>query len=75
MLFRLSMVVFGVLLGTAAHAQEIAGDAERGESLYVSTGCYECHGFVGQGGAPGPVIAPPMPFRAVSFSNFVSRAK
>lgn len=67
MLFRLSMVVFGILLSTATYAQDIAGDAERGESLYLSTGCYECHGFVGQGGAPGPVIAPPMPFEPFLF--------
>jgi len=55
------------MLSTGAYAQNVPGDAERGEALYVSTGCYECHGYVGQGGAPGPAIAPPMPFEPFLF--------
>jgi ubiquinol-cytochrome c reductase cytochrome c subunit len=36
--------------------------AENGQKLYVSTGCYQCHGYVGQGGSAGPQLAPdPMP--------------
>jgi mono/diheme cytochrome c family protein len=34
------------------------GNAENGKRLFVEEGCYECHGYVGQGGAAGPRIAP-----------------
>ena len=41
------------------------GNAEAGKTAYVKNGCYECHGYEGQG-APwlgGPRIGPdPMPF-------------
>jgi len=67
MFVRTGIFVFGFMLTAAANAQNLAGDAESGEALYVSTGCYECHGFVGQGGAPGPAIAPPMPFEPFLF--------
>ncbi len=63
----LSAVVFGFILSSSAYAQNVTGDAQSGESLYVSTGCYECHGFVGQGGAPGPAVAPPMAFEPFLF--------
>jgi ubiquinol-cytochrome c reductase cytochrome c subunit len=66
MFVRIGAVVFGMVasgLSGAVLAQSAPdGDAARGQSLYESTGCYECHGFIGQGGAPGPAIAPPMPF-------------
>jgi len=34
------------------------GDAVNGKRLFVQIGCYQCHGYVGQGGASGPRIAP-----------------
>ena len=36
-----------------------AADAgvERGRIVYERVGCYECHGYAGQGGAAGPRIA------------------
>ena len=37
-------------------------DAQRGFQLFMSVGCYECHGTVGQGGGiAGPRIAPDPP--------------
>ena len=37
------------------------GDAAHGKKLFVADGCYECHGYVGQGG-PGARLAPnPLP--------------
>ena len=48
----------------------VAGDAAKGKVAYVKNGCYQCHGFVGQGGQAGPKLAPkPMPEEA--FVNFV----
>ena len=38
--------------------QKPAGNADNGKRLFVQNGCYECHGYVGQGGAAGPRIAP-----------------
>jgi mono/diheme cytochrome c family protein len=44
------------------------GDAERGKELFVKDGCYECHGYQGQGGSyTGPRIAPdPLPWEAIA---------
>jgi ubiquinol-cytochrome c reductase cytochrome c subunit len=47
-----------------------APDAQNGKKLFASSGCYECHGYVGQGGQAGPRIAPkPIPMAA--FSKYV----
>jgi mono/diheme cytochrome c family protein len=55
------------VLSLAASAQEPAatskGNADNGKRLFARDGCYECHGYVGQGGAQGVRIAPkPVPF-------------
>lgn len=58
----------------AAFAQEAAprntapkGDPVHGRKIYDSYGCYQCHGYQGQGGASsGPKLAPnPLPYEAV----------
>ena len=48
-----------------------AGDAEKGKTLFVKDGCYECHGREAQGSpATGPKLGPnPLPFAA--FSKYV----
>jgi mono/diheme cytochrome c family protein len=53
---------FAVLgLGTMALAENaVSGDAANGKRLYLATGCFECHGRSGQGGAfnyPVPPLA------------------
>src|SRR5262249_44333778 len=49
-----------LLSGNAAAAEPSAAN---GRVLYVKVGCYQCHGYHGQGGAAGPRIAPdPLPF-------------
>jgi mono/diheme cytochrome c family protein len=46
------------------------GNAENGKKLFVTYGCYQCHGYAAHGGAGdslrgGPRIAPkPIPFAA-----------
>jgi mono/diheme cytochrome c family protein len=42
-----------ILAAPAVNAQP----ANDGQALFFANGCYECHGFVGQGGA-APRIAP-----------------
>ncbi len=47
-----------------------AGNAEKGKAAFVQHGCYECHGFMGQGGMNGKTLAPkPMAWEA--FDVFV----
>ena len=43
-----------------------AADPTKGKSLFMSVGCYACHGTVGQGATPtGPRLAPnPPPLEA-----------
>ena len=45
-------------------AQE--GNAANGKRLYLKDGCYECHGYAGQGGA-GARLAP----RVLATANFI----
>ncbi len=42
------------------------GDAARGKALFVKDGCYECHGYVGQGNV-GLRLAPnPLPWEGIA---------
>jgi ubiquinol-cytochrome c reductase cytochrome c subunit len=45
---------------------------EGGRTLYASNGCFQCHGYEGQGGVAGPRIAP-SPYPYVAFSVLVRR--
>ena len=47
------MAVMAVMAEPAAAQQ-----AEKGKAAYVQHGCWQCHGFVGQGGVAGPKLAP-----------------
>ncbi len=62
----------GLLFAGAAMADP---SATNGRTLYVSVGCYACHGYQGQGGVAGPRIAPdPLPYDAlVAFVRNSSR--
>ena len=67
--------VAGVAVAAQAPAQQArpaapaapAGSADNGKKLFVSYGCYQCHGYEGQGSsATGPRLAPrPIAFAAV----------
>ena len=60
-LAALAVASFG--FATATLAQDTpapAGDAAHGRSVYLSDGCFECHGRAGQGGGfnyPTPALA------------------
>lgn len=65
----LAAVAAGLVLGFAS----VSSASEKGKQLFVKNGCWQCHGFVGQGGITGPALAPNvMPFEAMS--NFVRNA-
>jgi mono/diheme cytochrome c family protein len=44
-----------------------AGNAANGRKLFVSFGCYQCHGYEAQGGSAGPRLAP----RPVAYAQFM----
>ena len=59
---------------TSAEAAAPAGNVNRGKTLYMSTGCYQCHSEQGQGGTQGPRLGPkPIPFQA--FLRYVRSPK
>ncbi|MBI3933264.1 MAG: cytochrome c [Acidobacteria bacterium] len=45
-----------------AQASTPAGNAENGKKLYNSIGCWQCHGYSGQGGAGAKIAPDPIPF-------------
>ena len=50
-----------------------AGNAEAGKKLYVSYGCYQCHGHEAQGSsATGPRLGP-NPIAFAAFSRYIRR--
>lgn len=61
----LASTALAVILATN-QAGAFAASAEDGKAAYVKHGCWQCHGFVGQGGA-GPKLAPdPKPLEFMS---------
>jgi mono/diheme cytochrome c family protein len=78
---RIAIAAFGMWIGLASIAAQTqpapaaapAGNAEAGKKAYNSYGCYQCHGFEGQGSsATGPRLGPrPLPYAV--FSRYVRR--
>ena len=65
----------GVILGLAAlvaglvsfEASAVAASAEKGKAAFLQHGCWQCHGYQGQGGIAGLKLAPnPIPFETLS---------
>jgi mono/diheme cytochrome c family protein len=62
----LAALAAGLVVGFAS----MSSASEKGKQLFVKHGCWQCHGFVGQGGIAGPALAPEvMPLEAMN--NFV----
>ncbi len=58
MTHKIALLAAALMLpATLALADEPKGDAAHGKQLFLADGCYECHGYVGQGG-PGLRLAP-----------------
>ena len=62
--------LIGCLLAPAFLAGQNA-DVENGKKLFLRDGCYECHGYAGQGGA-GARLAPKV-MSTESFIKYVRR--
>jgi ubiquinol-cytochrome c reductase cytochrome c subunit len=62
-----------VALGVLAVVQSAGtGDVARGKRVFEKDGCYECHGYAGEGGRDGARIAQTtMP--AAAFARYVRR--
>ena len=62
------MSLFAAAILVMSHGAALAASAEKGKAAYVKNGCWQCHGFVGQGaGITGPKLAPdPMPLAALT---------
>jgi ubiquinol-cytochrome c reductase cytochrome c subunit len=54
--------------GTGRKGQ--AASAEKGKAAYVQHGCWQCHGFQGQGASTGAKLAPD-PISLETFTAFV----
>jgi mono/diheme cytochrome c family protein len=61
-----ALAVAGVFSATAAFAQADTprGNATNGKKLFDTVGCFECHGWAGQGGGAGPKLIDPPVFPA-----------
>ena len=55
-----------------AAAQPNGGDPAKGKALFTKIGCFQCHGYAGQGGRAGARIVP-MPFQAQDMIRYVRR--
>jgi ubiquinol-cytochrome c reductase cytochrome c subunit len=69
----MALIPLAVQAQTAPAAPAPAGNADTGKKVYVSYGCYQCHGYEGQGStATGPRLGPrPLPFAV--FSRYIRR--
>jgi ubiquinol-cytochrome c reductase cytochrome c subunit len=70
----LAIFVLSAVLASQAQAPAPlapAGNADAGKKLYVSVGCYQCHGYEAQGSsATGPRLGP-RPIAFAAFSRYV----
>src|SRR5579872_3429833 len=65
-----ALIVFGAR--GFSRAEQTAGDAANGKRVFERDGCYECHGYAGEGGRDGARIAQTtMP--APAFARYVRR--
>ena len=71
--YRVRVTLAALAALVIAQSNALAASAEKGKTLFVQHGCWQCHGFVGQGSAAtsaNKVLAPPvMPLDA--FTSFV----
>jgi mono/diheme cytochrome c family protein len=65
---QITIVLF--FAAAAAFAQTKAGDTASGKRLFERNGCYQCHGWMGQGGTAGPRLSQTKHTQA-SFTAFV----
>ena len=67
---RYLLVGAAVVLISFTSRPAAAADAAKGRIAFEKNGCWQCHGYMGQGGVAGKTLAPkPMPYE--TFNVFV----
>jgi mono/diheme cytochrome c family protein len=71
---RIVLLFLAAVAIAAAQQSDSApeGDAAHGKVLFTKIGCYQCHGYAGQGGRAGARIVP-TPFKAQDLIRYVRR--
>jgi len=64
-------VLMAIALGVQTPVPPPAGNATNGAKIYVSYGCYQCHGYAAQGGAGARLAPKPIAFAA--FTKYVRK--
>jgi ubiquinol-cytochrome c reductase cytochrome c subunit len=65
----LVVALWFAMVASALAAQSSAGNAEKGKKIFASYGCYQCHGYMAQGGVGPRLVARPNGFEG--FSKYV----
>jgi ubiquinol-cytochrome c reductase cytochrome c subunit len=66
-MFNVHLFASIAVVSLLTFSNAFAADVAKGKTAYVKNGCWQCHGFVGQGGIAGPKLAPePMPLAAMN---------
>jgi len=66
-IIELAAIAAGLLVGCGG---ALAASVEKGKATFVQHGCWQCHGFNGQGGVAGKTLAPD-PIAEEAFTAFV----
>ena len=66
-------LAFSASLFALTQSSALAADATRGKQVYNKVGCYQCHGYEGQGANTGPRLAPE-PMAVEGLSAFLRNA-
>jgi ubiquinol-cytochrome c reductase cytochrome c subunit len=65
------IIVVTITAAALAQVPAPAGNAQNGKKLFAADGCYQCHGYEGQGATPtGPRLGP-RPIAFAQFSKYV----
>ena len=71
--FSFCVLMAGAVLLLSSFAQtQSAGNVENGKRLYLTTGCYQCHGYAGQGGGAGARLSA-TPLNVQAFIQYTRR--
>ena len=63
---QFSLAVFA-LTWVAGDGSALAASPEKGKVAFTKNGCWQCHGFSGQGGSAGLKLAPdPLPLESLT---------
>ena len=77
-LFVFAVLLFGFPIARAQQSSDAppSGNAQNGKKLFMSDGCYECHGRMGQGAAQtGAARIGPPQLSFEGFQNYVRSPK